>query len=154
MLYCDFFKERKKKGLSYSGTREMKPRSPSFYPHCCLQTCCPFGENQNFSQKFYLQPEANLAPSERFHSCVAKNDLRFNQPLPFISEAKHKTLISSQGSLSKTSSTAQENWCQGQMPSSVLPRHRNRQNPILNMKENLISSKPIKEHFLRDRTLG
>lgn len=134
----------------------MRPRSPPPHPHCCLQTCYPFDEAQNFRQKFYLQPEVDLAPSERFHSCAAKNDLRFNQPLPFISEAKHTTLMPSQGSLSKTSSTAQENWCQGQMCSFMLPRHRNRRNPILqrNSRRTLSVQSPQKGTLSETRHWG
>ena len=40
------------------------------------------------------------------------------------------------------------------MPSSVLPRHRNRQNSIFNIRKDLIRSNPTEGHFLRDRTLG
>lgn len=95
-------------------------------------------------------------PPLRFHSCAAKNDRRFNQPLPFISEAKHTTLMSSQGSPSETSSRARELVARLNAffyaPQAQKQEEFNNQHKEL--QKDLVSKKSAKGHFIRDQTLG
>lgn len=67
-------KKNKSSELFRNKGNEALITSPST-PLLPLQTHCPFDQAQNSSQKLHLQPEVDLAASERFHSCVAKNDL-------------------------------------------------------------------------------
>lgn len=67
--------QKKIKAQSYSGTRAMKPWSLPHQPPAASPDSLSFWWGPKLQSEIAFVPEVDLAASERFHSCVAKNDL-------------------------------------------------------------------------------
>lgn len=67
--------KKKIKAQRYSGTRAMKPWSLPHQPPAASPDSLSFWWGPKLQSEIAFVPEVDLAASERFHSCVAKNDL-------------------------------------------------------------------------------
>lgn len=150
-----FFKNKKKADLFRN--RKMRPRTP---PPAFPTAVCRL-------ESFFMRPKTSvrnficnwrwILPPLRFHSCAAKNDLWFINPLPFISKAKHTTLCPPSKVYLKLVPPLMKIGVKAKCLLLCSPAQKQEESNTHRHEElqkDLVSLKPVKRYFLRHKTLG